>query len=75
MLKTNFDDNLVGLFVKDIISFVENFNFHLWSFVKGGGNRVAHNLIQKRLWKSNVPKDIHARVLDEMYAYNTDNII
>ena len=61
-------DNLVSLFVKDIISFVEHFDFHSWYFVKRGGNRVAHDLahwqsicLEGRFWTSDIPGEVLSR--------------
>ncbi|KAJ8439236.1 hypothetical protein Cgig2_030171 [Carnegiea gigantea] len=37
-------DTFAGFIVKDILSLASSFGFCSWSFVKGGGNRVAHEL-------------------------------
>ncbi|KAJ8452986.1 hypothetical protein Cgig2_014749 [Carnegiea gigantea] len=37
-------DNFLGFLVKDITFFLTRFDLYAWSFVKRGGNRVAHDL-------------------------------
>lgn len=59
LLKTrSTHDNFVGLFVNDILAYVESFDFYAWTFVKRGGNKVAHELAHlpllgtlERLWE------------------------
>ena len=69
-------DNLVGLFVKDILSFVEHFDFFLWFFVKRGGKMVAHDLAHKQplyiegsLWISDLLEEVVTRASEDMYAF------
>jgi len=60
------DDNRLGLIVKDIFFLlIEYFDFIVSSFVKGEGNRVAHELVhwqpwchEKRVWVDDVPDRI-----------------
>lgn len=75
-------DNLVSLFVKDIISFVEHFDFRSWSFVKRGGNRVARDLthrqsicLEGRLWTFDILGEVLSRASGDMYAYISNNLI
>jgi len=69
-------DNLVGLFVKDILSFVANFDFFSWSFVKTEGNQVVHALAHRhllcldgQLWTSNFLEDVSYKASNDMYHY------
>ena len=69
-------DNPISLFVRDIFSVVQYFDFHFWSFVNREGNKVAHDLghrqpmrLEGKTWESEVPEDITARVSDDMYVY------
>ena len=75
-------DNPVSLFVRDIFSLVQNFDFHSWSFVNREGNRVAHDLahrqpicLEGKMWESKVPEDITARVSDDIYVYVNSHLI
>ena len=75
-------DNLVGLFVEDIFSFVANFDFFSWSFVKREGNQVAHALahghplcLDGQLWNSNFPEDVSSKASNDMYHYLANTLI
>ena len=37
-------DSLISFFLKDIFSFLGNFDFYSLSFLKRGGNKIAHDL-------------------------------
>ncbi|KAJ8444310.1 hypothetical protein Cgig2_019868 [Carnegiea gigantea] len=41
-------DDAVSLFARDILSFSARFDFVCWSFVKRGGNRVAHDIAHRQ---------------------------
>ncbi|KAJ8450340.1 hypothetical protein Cgig2_004797 [Carnegiea gigantea] len=83
MLKSNqVPDTAAGFFIRDILSFIPNFDLISWSFVKRGDNKVAHDLAHKQhysfegvLWESVVPDDILSRATDDMYAFIVTNII
>ena len=83
MLKNKSTNNsLVNLFVNDIISFVTNFDFYFWSFVKKRGNKVVHYLAHQlpisligRMWEFDVPEDILAQALNDMFVYISNNLI
>ena len=68
--------SFVGLFVRDILSLVLNFDFYSWSFVKRGGNRVVHNLtycqpfsLEGKVCESSILDDILNQASKDMYAY------
>jgi len=74
-------DSLVGLFVQDIISFVVNFDFFSWSFVKKRGNQIAHDLahrlplcLETQLWTSDLLEDVLTRISNDMYDYIANNL-
>ena len=83
MLKSrHIHDTSIGFSVQDILSFSENFDFVSWSFVKKGGNTVAHHLAHRQslglkgsLWESVVPEDILSWPLGDMYAYVNNNLM
>ncbi|KAJ8445873.1 LOW QUALITY PROTEIN: hypothetical protein Cgig2_000185 [Carnegiea gigantea] len=75
-------DNIIGLFVCSILSFIEKFDFYAWSFVKREGNRVAHDLahwqplcLEGKLWESDAPESVLTRASDDMYGFLTSNLI
>ncbi|KAJ8422423.1 hypothetical protein Cgig2_003003 [Carnegiea gigantea] len=75
-------DDAVGLFARDMLSFPALLDFVSWSFVKRGGNRVAHNIahrqpfyLEGKLWESVVPKDIASPASDDIYAYIEGNFL
>jgi len=75
-------DSLVGLFIQDIISFVANFDFFSWSFVKREGNQVAHDLAHRhplcldgQPWVSDLPEDVISKASNDMYHYIANNLI
>ena len=56
-------DIVVGFFIREILTFVENFDLVSWSFVKRVSNRVAHDLTHRKsysleevLWESQLLK-------------------
>jgi len=79
MLKSRqIHDTSIGLFIQDILSFADNFEFVSWSFIKRGGNKVVHHLAHRQplcleglVWESDMPEDITSRASDDMYAYVT----
>ena len=83
MLKSRqIPDTSVGFFVRDILSFVEQFDFVCWSFVRRGGNSVVHDLTHRqplclvgKVWESDVPDDILERASVDMYAFVDHNLI
>ena len=71
----------MGFIVKDILSLVCSFDFCSWSFVKRGGNRVAHDLAHLqpygfclRTWETEVPDFIVNRASEDMYEFLNSNI-
>ncbi|KAJ8429791.1 hypothetical protein Cgig2_011307 [Carnegiea gigantea] len=75
-------DTTVGFFVRDILSFIEHFDFVSWSFVKRGGNRVVHDLAHRqplclggKVWGSDAPDDILERASEDMYTFVDRNLI
>lgn len=59
------EDNVLGLFIVDILNLVAKFDFVSFLFVRRGGNRIAHELAhrqplsdERRVWVGNVPDDI-----------------
>jgi len=83
MLKSRqIHDTFVVFLVGDILSFIENFDFVGWSFVKRRGNRVAHDLAHRQplclegiMWVFEVPDDILSRVSNDMYTYINNRLI
>lgn len=75
-------DNLVGLIVVDILALANSFRFCSWSYVKRGGNGVAHDLahwqpfcFSSRTWEVDAPDEIVSRASDDMFAFVDSNLI
>jgi len=58
-------NNMLGLFISDILSSSALFEFVSWSFVKRGGNIVAYAMAKyqplvfgERIWREGVPNEI-----------------
>jgi len=71
-----------SLFVSEILAFVRHFDFYSWSFVRRGGNMVAHTLVhwqhlcfEGRVWEVDVPYEILNRTSKDMYDFIGSNII
>ena len=70
---SSIDESTASLFVKEILAFVNQFEFYSWSFVKRGGNRVAHALghwqplcLEGMLWEVDFSEDILTRASKDM---------
>ena len=73
-------DTFVGSLVRDVLSFIEHFDFISWFFVKRDDNEVAYDLAHKQpscpvVWKSAVSKDILSWDSDDMHAYVNNHLI
>ncbi|KAJ8425826.1 hypothetical protein Cgig2_015901 [Carnegiea gigantea] len=75
-------DNVIGLLVCSILSFIEKFDFFSWYFVKRGGNKVTHDLahwqplcLEGKLWESDTSESVLSRALDDMHDFLTSNLI
>ncbi|KAJ8446311.1 hypothetical protein Cgig2_005842 [Carnegiea gigantea] len=75
-------DNVLGLFIIDILQLVAKFDCVSFMFVKKGGNRVAHELThqqplcyERRVWVDDVPDDIVSWASDDMVAHIESNLI
>lgn len=74
-------DNTIGLFACNILSFIEEFDFLPWSFVKREGNRAhalahgQHLRLEGKLWESDVPEIVLNRASNDMYGFHASNLI
>lgn len=75
-------DNFVGLLVQDIQAYARRFSFLSWSYVKRGGNKVAHDMAHmqpfsliRRLWVTDFPDSVSTLASKDMYAHISSNII
>ncbi|KAJ8451057.1 hypothetical protein Cgig2_026866 [Carnegiea gigantea] len=79
--RNKIQDSFMGFIIQDILSIACSFRFCSWSFVKRGGNRVAHKLVHLqpysfclRIWEVEVPDSIAERASEDMYLFLNSNI-
>ena len=70
-------DTTVDFYVRDILSFVKWFDFAFWSFVKRGGNMIAHDplCLQGKIWESDIPDNALDWASEDMYTFVDCNLI
>ena len=75
-------NNMLGFFISAILSTSALFKFVSWSFVRRGGNSVAHSLakyqpfvIGERLWREEVPEEISNLASRDMCTFLEHRLI
>ena len=75
-------NNMLGFFISDILNTFALFEFVSWSFVRRGGNAVAHALakfqpfvIGERIWWEEVPDEISNFASRDMCVFLEHHLI
>lgn len=76
------EETTLSLIISDILDVTKHFNFVSFSFVKQGGNQIAHAVAHwqpwcynERIWSSDASRLLMTWPSEEMYAHIDRNLI